>query len=289
MARVASRLRARPLRESDSAVVRELINADRLPGQPEADASMLAEAVRGRSPVDAGWWAELDPVAVDVLVDADGDPQGVVSYASRDRDDAGLILWLHGRERREVVAALVEHALASLGDRAVVEAFSFASALGVGLEALPVRHRAATAQVLRDAGFAGTDLWRYMRRALPASELPRLEGVQVAVDSDGHRQLRWLEDGRELAEASVSMPVPDIGVLWWISVEMQARHRGLGVRMLGSALHELTVLGAGEVILYVDDDAPPDDPERGRGAANRLYDAAGFVEVDRLHSFKLRR
>lgn len=223
------------------------------------------------------------------LVDADGDPQGVVSYASRDRDDAGLILWLHGRERRDVVAALVEHALASLGVRAVVEAFAFASALGVGLEALPVRHRAVTAQVLRDAGFAGTDLWRYMRGALPAAELPRVDGVRVAADSDGHRQLRWLEEGRELAEASVSMPVPGVGVLWWISVEAPARHRGLGARMLGSALHELAALGAGEVILHVDDDAPPDDPERGRGAANRLYEAAGFVEVDRLRSYQLRR
>lgn len=56
---------------------------------------------------------------------------------------------------------------------------------------------------------------------------------------------------------------------------------GLGMRMLGSALHQLTELGASEVILYVDDDAAPDDPERGRGAANRLYDAAGFVAADR--------
>jgi hypothetical protein len=40
--------------------------------------------------------------------------------------------------------------------------------------------------------------------------------------------------------------------------------------------------------LYVDDDAPPGDPERDRGAANRVYDRAGFTEVDRLLSFTRR-
>lgn len=56
--------------------------------------------------------------------------------------------------------------------------------------------------------------------------------------------------------------------------------------MLGSALDVLAGLGATHVILYVDDDAPPGD-ERDRTAANRLYESAGFTEVDRLYSYTL--
>ncbi|OEJ23066.1 hypothetical protein AR457_38430 [Streptomyces agglomeratus] len=55
---------------------------------------------------------------------------------------------------------------------------------------------------------------------------------------------------------------------------------------LGSALDALTGLGAKEPILYVDDDAPPGE-ERDRTAANRLYESAGFTEIDRLYSYAL--
>jgi hypothetical protein len=54
---------------------------------------------------------------------------------------------------------------------------------------------------------------------------------------------------------------------------------------LGSALEALHRQGAQEAILFVDDDAPADDAERGRGAANAMYDRAGFVEIDRLCSY----
>lgn len=48
-------------------------------------------------------------------------------------------------------------------------------------------------------------------------------------------------------------------------------------------------LGARQVILYVDDDAPDDDPERSRAAAATVYERAGFVEVGRLWSYQLTR
>ncbi|MGW6569816.1 GNAT family N-acetyltransferase [Streptomyces sp. NPDC054975] len=87
-----------------------------------------------------------------------------------------------------------------------------------------------------------------------------------------------------MAEAVVGLPVQGTGVLWWIGVDSAARERGLGHAMLGSALDVLTGLGATEVILYVDDDAPPGDA-RDRAAANALYDNLGFTEVDRLYSY----
>lgn len=272
----------------DSEAVLALVNADRLPGQPTATPVMLAEAVAGRSPVDAGWWAGLDhPVAVDVLQDRSGSVVGVVSYATRIEDGAGLILWLHGREQPGVVTALIDHALTALGDRQVVNAFDFATALGLGLEALPVGHRPVTAAALPERGFTSRDLWRYMHRKLPAADLPHLDGYTVKADELGKRTLTVGNGDQVLAEATIGDPVDGVGVLWWISVAEAARGGGIGRALLGSALDLLTGLGAREVILYVDDDAP--GGERDRTAANRLYDAAGFVEVDRLHSFQLRR
>jgi ribosomal protein S18 acetylase RimI-like enzyme len=88
-----------------------------------------------------------------------------------------------------------------------------------------------------------------------------------------------------VAEATVGRPVEGIGVLCWIGVEPAARGRGLGAALLGSAMDLLAGMGASEVILFVDDDAPPGDPERDRSAANRMYDRAGLHEVDRLRSF----
>ncbi|MCM2425049.1 GNAT family N-acetyltransferase [Streptomyces sp. RKAG337] len=78
--------------------------------------------------------------------------------------------------------------------------------------------------------------------------------------------------------------VHGIGVLWWIEVSASARGQGLGHALLGSALDVLTGLDTTEVILYVDDDAPAGD-DRDRAAANRLYESAGFIEIDRLHSY----
>ncbi|MFI0820917.1 GNAT family N-acetyltransferase [Streptomyces sp. NPDC021098] len=90
-------------------------------------------------------------------------------------------------------------------------------------------------------------------------------------------------------QATVGHPVAGVGVLWWIGVIPTARGRGLGRALLGHALDLLARLGAHKAVLYVDDDAPPGDPERDRTAANALYDRAGFTEVDRLHSFTRHR
>lgn len=280
-------LRARPLGERDVDPVLSLIHADQLPGQPKVTEEMLAEAMAGRSTVDEGWWSELSrPVAVDVAVDLEGVIVGVVSYAARPRDDAGLILWLHGREKPDVVTVLVDHALGRLGGVSAVEAFSFATALGIGLEALPVRSRPVTAQVLLDKGFRGLDLWRYMHRTLPAVELPREDTVAVEALEPNTRQLTVTRAHRVVAEATIGTPVHGIGVLWWIHVAPATRGQGIGRALLGSALETLTELGADQVILYVDDDEP--GGERDRSAANNLYEVAGFIEVDRLHSFSLR-
>lgn len=175
----------RPATGADWPAVLAVIDADRLPGQPVVTGEMFAEAIEGRSEVDGGFWTELADLRVDVLADHEQTVLGVVSYATRPaRDRAGVILWLHGYEDSGVVAELVEHGLAQLAGCPVVEAFSFATALGLGLEALPVRQRSATHNVLRAAGFDGENLWRYMHRLLPAPELPHAAAFERASPMD---------------------------------------------------------------------------------------------------------
>ncbi|MGH3909056.1 MAG: GNAT family N-acetyltransferase [Pseudonocardiaceae bacterium] len=277
----------RPYETGDEAVVLELVNADRLRGQPQTTSVMLAEALAGRSPVDSGWWAELDVPRTDVLTSPTGQVVGVVSYAIRPGDGAGLILWLHCHERQTVAEALFAHALGEFGPRTVY-AFEFASALSLGLEGLPVGSRRATREALEVAGFSGRDLWRYIHRQLdtPGAPHPRpIAEVALSTDPVGWHLIVRETDGTVLGEATIGQPVDGVGVLWWISIAPAARRRGLGRALLDQCFTHLAANRAREVIAYVDDDAPPGDPERDRAAANLLYDRAGFVEIDRLHSF----
>jgi ribosomal protein S18 acetylase RimI-like enzyme len=288
MALTRSVLTPRAFSAADTKAVLAAINADQLPGQPICTEAMLTEALAGRSVVDSGWWVELDRPAVDVLCDTAGSVRGVVSYARRPRDGAGLILWLHGYEDQGVIEALVDHAVGQLTDVSTLEAFEFASALSVGLEGLPIRRRPVTRAVLAARGFAEADLWRYMHRTLPASELPKAPDAHVSPDPDRPGWVVELRspDGTVTGDAQVSMAAPGLGVLWWIGVDAAYRGQRLGWSLLGTALDVLHQQGAYVAILFVDDDAPADDPERGRGAANALYDRAGFVEIDRLCSYR---
>ncbi|WP_345528958.1 GNAT family N-acetyltransferase [Streptomyces showdoensis] len=283
--RSAAGLSVRAYHPGDEAAVLGLVGADRLPGQPPATPGMLAEALAGRSPVDGGWWDELEAPVTEVICDATDQVLGAVSYARRPSDQSGFILWLHCREDEGLAEALISRALHRLGT-GTVHAFEFASALTLGLEGLPARHRPATLKALEAAGFTGRDSWRYMRADLPVAGLPRAERCTVEECEDPPGRRLEVRDGAELlAEATIGRPVDGVGVLWWIGVAQAARGRGTGLALLGSALDELAGIGAREVILYVDDDAPPGDTERDRTAANGLYDRAGFTEVDRLHCF----
>jgi ribosomal protein S18 acetylase RimI-like enzyme len=286
--RSATHLSVRPYQSGDEAAVLDLVAADRLPGQPLTTPEMLAEALAGRSPIDGGWWAELEAPITEVICDKTGRVLGAVSYATRPSDGTGFLLWLHCREDQALAEALIARVLGRLAGR-TVHAFEFASALTLGLEGLPARHRPATRKALAAAGFTGRDLWRYMRADLPIAGLPHAAHVTVheCEDPPGKR-LEVREGGELLAEATIGRPVAGIGVLWWIGVAPAARGRGLGLALLGSALDLLTGLGAREAILFVDDDAPAGAPERDRTAANGMYDRAGFTEVDRLHSFTRR-
>ncbi|MER6570829.1 GNAT family N-acetyltransferase [Streptomyces sp. NPDC001093] len=201
----------RPYAPTDQTAVLDLINADRLPGQPLTTPAMLTEALAGRSGVDAGWWVELDLPTTSVATDDTGAVLGVVSYALRPKDAHGVILWLHCQENETVARALLDHAATDMGPRSL-DAFHFTSALTLGLEALPVRHRPATHAALTAAGYRGTDLWRYMHRTLPAPELPRLTHYDTEPATPDTRRLLVTEDGKTLADATIGTPVQGTGV-----------------------------------------------------------------------------
>jgi ribosomal protein S18 acetylase RimI-like enzyme len=276
----------------DEEQVLKLVAADLLPGQPTPTPAMLTEALMARSPVDGGWWDELDSLQVDVLIDDASHVVGVVSFAARRRDNAGVLLWMHARERRDLIVALLRHVETRFEACSSIHAFDFATALSLGLEALPVRHRQVTHQALIDAGFQGTNLWRYMHRTLPhrtggnrRCAIP--SGVCIDVESSDEFP-GWKLTARvgteSRGEVLTGAPTAGIGVLWWIEVQPEFRRSGLGRALLDFALDHLWTNGANQVILYVDDDGDPGG-ERDRTPANRLYDDFGFIEVDRLYSY----
>lgn len=270
----------RPLTDAQHEALRALVEVDRLPGQPALTRTALGEALAGRSPVDGGWWDELTDLQVDTLSgdDSGGELAGAVSWGYRARDDTAVLLWLHARENPEVTAELLDHVLAR--HRGSWTAFDFASALTLGVEALPVRHRPVTAAALDARGFTGSDLWRYMHR--PLADLP--PRPDLALTSPPAQRGGWelvTPDGAGRVE--VTDPVGGVGLIGWLGVDEDARGRGLGAALLVAALWQLTEHGATDAVLYVDDDEP--GTERDRRAANRLYDRTGFREVDRLHSY----
>ncbi|MEU9385605.1 hypothetical protein AB0D38_33625, partial [Streptomyces sp. NPDC048279] len=165
-----SQLSVRSYEAADEQAVLDLIDADRLPGQPSTSAPMLAEALAGRSPVDGSRWADLDGLVTEVIHDGVR-VLGVVSYAVRPSDEVGLVLWLHCLEEEPALAqALIVRALDRHGSRPVY-AFEFASALAHEVRGLPARNRPGTRRALERSGFTARDRWRYFHRLLPTAPL----------------------------------------------------------------------------------------------------------------------
>ncbi|MFF4645884.1 GNAT family N-acetyltransferase [Streptomyces sp. NPDC001389] len=277
----------RPYTSADVRQVLALVDADRLPGQPAATPAMLAEALAGRSPIDAGWWAELGPPVTRVAAESDGRVVGVISWALRPKDGVGMILWLHCQEDPRIADVLIGHALGTFGP-IPVQAFQFATALTRGVEALPRRHRAVTHAALRRAGFRSERLWRYLLIDLPARGLPHAGGVRIAPEpGDSHARRLEIRHGDAAAEAEavIGLPVEGVGALWWIGVRPEFRRKGLGRALLGSALEALDAHGARAAFLYVEANAAAGG-ENDRTAATSLYRSSGFTQVDSLHSYQ---
>ncbi|MEU4323737.1 DUF5994 family protein [Nonomuraea dietziae] len=263
--------------QADESAVLALVNADRLPGQPMCSRQMLADAVEGTCVDNPSPWAELDPPRTEVLIDDSGDVVGVISYTTRARDAAGLILWLHGNENTTVIEALVQRALDCLEGCSFVHAFTVASALTSGLGALPCVRRATTRKVLEHAGFAGRDSWRYLHRGVGGLGLAQT-GPPVRVAACVRPSGWWLSVAEHEigVEAVAGTPSHGVGVLWWLGTDTAHDDAALDKAVLDRALALLYANGAREIVLYAEGEPLP---------ARSLFDTAGFVDVDHLASY----
>jgi GNAT superfamily N-acetyltransferase len=276
------------VRYEDLPAILDLVNADLLPGQPTCGRHALDMAMRGESPVDTSWWRELSNVRV-AVASRGGAVVGAVSYAIAAADRSGWLLWLHAREERTVVEALIDHAMGELTGSSHLYAFWIATALSLGVEALPVEQQPVTNELLTSRGLTGRDSWRYL--VLP------MERFAIDNDADDVATVRPISGPGEIpawelvmgdrqkpvASAEIALAGEGCGVLRWIDVEPAQRGHGIGRRLLRQALRFLALRGAQTVAAFVDH---ADPRERDPAAILRLLGSAGFQEVDRLWSYE---
>jgi GNAT superfamily N-acetyltransferase len=276
------------VRYEDLPAILELVNADLLPGQPTCGRHALDMAMRGESTVDASWWRELSNVRV-AVASRGGAVVGAASYATAAADRSGWLLWLHAREERAVVGALIDHAMADLNGSSHIYAFWIATALSLGVEALPVEQQPVTHELLTSRGLMGRDSWRYLVLPIERFALDdRSEEVAAvrSISSQGETPAWEFVIGtpeEPQATAEIALAGEGCGVLRWIDVEPAQRGRGIGRRLLRQALRFLALRGAQTVAAFVDH---ADPRERDPGAILRLLGTAGFQEVDRLWSYE---
>ncbi|WP_189316696.1 GNAT family N-acetyltransferase [Streptomyces brasiliensis] len=275
----------RPYRPDDGPWVRELIDADRLPGQPHCTAQKLAAAQHGALS-SAGWVIPVWP-QISVLADAEDRPCGIIGYLSWTDVDTGLICWVHAREDGPALGALLGQALAALAHCPRIDAFAGASPGLLGPGGLPRTHRGATHDTLVQYGFTGLRSGRYLHRGLPA-EAPPAKLVADVFPCDvppGHR-LIIREAAEPIAEAVVSAEADRTATVHWIETLPTHRRRGLGRKLLAQALALLAEQGATEVALVLDDAQQPASESQ---AATRLFHSFGFTHVDQLWTYQHRR
>jgi ribosomal protein S18 acetylase RimI-like enzyme len=278
-------MKIRDFTRRDIPAVLELLHADQLPSQPRCTARDVQHALTGQATIDQNWWEALAFIRAVVATEGN-DVVGVASYGRQKTngsgtlkaDGSGCLLWLHAREERPVIEALLTAVLAALQECPRIYAFWFATPLTVGIEGLPVTHRPVTHQVLLERHLVGKDDWLYM--VGPAvSHADHIADVEVTARG---WELSLQEDGEIIAEASVGLGKGQLGVLHWLWVREDRRGRGLGTRLFLQANKLLSDAGVRTVALFVDHDDPA---ERDRTPAIRLYQRYGFVVVDHLWSY----
>jgi ribosomal protein S18 acetylase RimI-like enzyme len=168
-----------------------------------------------------------------------------------------------------------------------VFAFWFATELSVGLEGLPRSARRVTHEALTARGFTGRDRWLYLRATGPGPPPTATEAGAGATEYHcrglaGELRVELTVGGEPVGEAELSVPVPGLGVVWWLEIAPGHRRRGHGRQLLRAARSVLAGAGAEDSILFVDHDDPE---ERDRRPALELYRNEGFTVVDHLWSY----
>ncbi|MGH8971749.1 MAG: GNAT family N-acetyltransferase [Acidimicrobiia bacterium] len=271
-------MKLRPLGPADAAAICALVDADRLPGQPACTPERVMAVLTGRSTLDAWSWRQLATMRVLGAESGSGQLVGAGAVGRRPSGQRHL-LWLHAREERPVLDALLVNLLRGVRLADPVSAFSLGTELTVGLEGLPVEMRSATHEAVLARGFTGTERWLYLRgtEPSPAPAVPfRRRGV-----SDIRVELA--PGGTVVGNAELGLPAPGLGVIWWLEIDPDQRRQGHGRQLLRASRQVLADAGATETILFVDRDSPG-TPDRRPALA--LYLSEGFSIVDRLWSYR---
>src|SRR5207253_459824 len=115
-----------------------------------------------------------------------------------------------------------DNVLGELANSSHLYAFWIATALSLGLEALPVEQRSVTHEVLQSRGLVGRDCWRYLVRPMDRTAIEgESEDATRAVPLSGQGEMpAWrltLGDREQpVAVAEIGLAPDGCGVLWWI-------------------------------------------------------------------------
>ncbi|MFB7867873.1 hypothetical protein [Streptomyces sp. NPDC056069] len=249
----------------------QLIDRDRLPGQPAITPAGLSHALRAGE--------GLESAGCDVLVSADDAVLGAVSYAVPKSDSVGVLLWLHCLEDEQSLAQmLVDHTLTELGRR-TVHAYAVPTAMAPA--GLPMRNRPGTRRALEACGFSGTDRWRYLHHSLDTLS-PRVYAVADLIEHAGGGWQLFLRErgGIRIGEACISAPIGGAAVLEWVTLAPERRR--LGHILLEQCLTKLADRGIDHVTTCLH---APDFDNPHYEAALHLHEAAGFTVADQLHTY----
>ena len=268
----------RPIGPADAAGICALVDADRLPGQPACTSERVMAVLTGHSTLDAWSWRQLAGMRV---LGAESDSGELVGAGAIGRRRSGWrhLLWLHAREDRGILDALLVNLLRGVRLADPVSAFSVSTELTVGLEGLPHQSRPTTHEAILARGFTGTERWLYLRGAEPSAA----PAVPFRRRGLGDMRVELTPGGTPVGSAELSLPAPGLGVIWWLEVDPDQRRHGHGRELLRAARTVLAEAGATETILFVDTDSPgtPD-----RRPALSLYLSEGITIVDRLWTYR---
>jgi ribosomal protein S18 acetylase RimI-like enzyme len=269
-----------PLNEDRFAEAAQVIDTDRIIGQPCCTPARVARVARGEAMADQWYWSRLERIDLRSAFDSDGRLLGCGSRGVA-ADGTRYLIWLHGRENPTVVRALVDELVPTVEGN--VFAFWFATDLTIGFEGLPVSTRPVTHSALVSAGFEGTNAWLYLHTTDPGDPPDPALSCTVCMTERG-RMCTYVTEVDGAQVATVEAAVDDgVGVLWWMQVTPAWRRKGVGRALLRTLRRDLWRRGADQMVLYVDHDDPE---ERDRRPALRLYQAEGFKVVERPLSYK---
>lgn len=269
--------------DNDIDVIADLVNADRVLGQPKCRADDVRRAMVGAAEMERAWWDAF--VNLTTIVATDGTSLlGAASCAVQGTERIGYILWLHAREEPAIVDMLLDELVRRLEPEKCVRAFWIATPLTLGMDALPARHRPETHAALVRRDFAGTDAWLYMV-GRPVLQAPDGVAIRTTGTNEWELSIRDPSDGA-IGTATVELGREQIGIVWWLEVKPAYRGRAYGRALLLQAMRLLGSVGAERIILYVDHGDPS---SRDRRPAINLYESVGFQTVDHLWSYELLR